>query len=391
MTKTRELVRKIHENGPHGVVLAITGGGAEAVGELLRYGGGSNTLLEAVIPYDQKSFDDFVKGKPDKYCSAGAARDLAMAAFMRAVKLKGDHSGVGVGVSCSLAKGGSERAERQHLVYVAFQTQDLTGTYEYEIDRDSMYAGTGHGPEARELEEKFASDKILNAVVAGLALEGRTGFLEDSLPVKRVESSVVLGLPGHKELVRGQADVTTHANGGRGKYMLCGAFNPVHERHLEIARKVHEAYGQRVDFELCIQNVDKPPLNYYDMRQRLETLQAELNGQSWAGDIHFTRLGTFVRKSLHFPGTTFVVGMDTFLRIGDEKYYADHEDMFRSFERVEQCGCRFLVFNRVVAGRTTTQADAEGMPRRLRRLAEFVPDDLLPPSDMCSSNLRKGG
>jgi hypothetical protein len=30
--------------------------------------GGSNTIVEAIVPYAQASFDAFVRGKPDKYC-----------------------------------------------------------------------------------------------------------------------------------------------------------------------------------------------------------------------------------------------------------------------------------------------------------------------------------
>jgi hypothetical protein len=52
-----ELVKLIHET-PHKAVMAITGGGSEAIGELLRHGNGSKTLLEAVVPYDQGSFEE---------------------------------------------------------------------------------------------------------------------------------------------------------------------------------------------------------------------------------------------------------------------------------------------------------------------------------------------
>ena len=125
----REIVLKIHET-PHKAVLAITGGGAEAIGELLKYGGGSNTLLEAIVPYDQKAFNDFVKGKPDKYCSPGAARDLAMAAYHRAVNLAGTTENIiGIGCTCSLMKD-HEREGREHHAYIAVQTKDITENYD---------------------------------------------------------------------------------------------------------------------------------------------------------------------------------------------------------------------------------------------------------------------
>ena len=39
----------------------------------------------------------------------------------------------------------------------------------------------------------------------------------------------------------------------------------------------------------------------------------------------FSRAATFVEKSEVFGGVTFVVGMDTLLRIDDKKYYGDSE------------------------------------------------------------------
>src|SRR5690349_9306193 len=79
VTDAVALVREIHRSGT-GLVLAIAGGGTEAIGALLRHGGGSATLLEASVPYHPRAFDRYVGGPPDQYCSAPAARALAMAA-----------------------------------------------------------------------------------------------------------------------------------------------------------------------------------------------------------------------------------------------------------------------------------------------------------------------
>ena len=47
----RTLIEQIHASGRR-VVLAITGGGSGAIGELLRVPGGSRTLVEAIVPYE---------------------------------------------------------------------------------------------------------------------------------------------------------------------------------------------------------------------------------------------------------------------------------------------------------------------------------------------------
>src|SRR5262245_28880726 len=97
-----EFIQEIH-NTETLAVLAVTGGGSEAIGELLRHGNGSKTLLEAVVPYDQKAFETFLGGKPDKFCSELAARQLALAAYNRARFLT-DKPVIGVGATCSLVK-----------------------------------------------------------------------------------------------------------------------------------------------------------------------------------------------------------------------------------------------------------------------------------------------
>ena len=84
--------------------------------------------------------------------------------------------------------------------------------------------------------------------------------------------------------------------------------------------------------------------------------------------------------------------MDTFIRIGDLKYYGgDEKKRFDAIESIRKANCRFLVFNRIVNGVATTAVDAvEKCPYYLNNLAKPIPDSVLPPSDMSSSNIRKG-
>lgn len=71
MEDREKLIQNIHKS-PYKAVIAITGGGAEAIGELLRHGNGSATLLEATVPYNQNSFADYIHGVPDKFCAPEA-------------------------------------------------------------------------------------------------------------------------------------------------------------------------------------------------------------------------------------------------------------------------------------------------------------------------------
>src|SRR5262245_13598078 len=58
-------------------VLAITGGGAGAVADLLRVPGGSRVLLEAIVPYERGALVDFLRREPEQACSPETAVAMA--------------------------------------------------------------------------------------------------------------------------------------------------------------------------------------------------------------------------------------------------------------------------------------------------------------------------
>src|SRR5690606_16064621 len=102
------------------LVLAITGGGTEAIGNLLKVGGASSYFIEAHVPYGMKSLDKFLGFKPEKYCSPETARHMAVESYKRAIAhgAKAEEA-VGIGATCSLVKPSGERAGREHLIYVS--------------------------------------------------------------------------------------------------------------------------------------------------------------------------------------------------------------------------------------------------------------------------------
>src|ERR1041385_7204400 len=69
------------------LVLAITGGGSRAIADLLEVPGGSQTLLEAVVPYSAASMRHWLHATPEHYCSNRTARAMAMAGYLRAQSL----------------------------------------------------------------------------------------------------------------------------------------------------------------------------------------------------------------------------------------------------------------------------------------------------------------
>lgn len=390
MLSERDLVLKIHRT-PQKAVLALTGGGAEVIGELLRYGQGSNTVLEAIVPYDQKSFDNFVKGTPDKYCSPGAARDLAMAAYQKAIKYSGLENAeilIGIGASCSLAKD-NEREGREHHVYIAVQTSEFTRTYEIDL--------TGCG--LNRVEEESLVARVILGVLAfasglqdsnkntwGLAFVNEMfGFASNG---RGSTELVTPGTPEMFKLLTGQLkSLTLGVPAGmdhpENRTIFAGSFHPLHPGHAGIAAKVFEITGKKVDLEVCVHNVDKPAFNYTNLRERIAHLEAQ-KANPWCGDIHFTSLATFMQKAEYFYDATFVVGWDTFKRISDPKY-GKIDEVVATLIRQK---AKFIVFHRIMEGKASHEEGLEGIEPRFLKMAQIIPPDVLAPVDMSSSRIR---
>jgi hypothetical protein len=137
--------------------------------------------------------------------------------------------------------------------------------------------------------------------------------------------------------------------------------------------------GCDVALEISIENVDKPPLDFIEIDNRLRQLPAEES-------VWLTRAPIFVKKAELFPGATFIVGADTMERIGQERYYDSPAGLAAAIDGIAARGCRFLVFGRVADGRFRTLADL-ALPESLARLCRAVPEDAFR-EDVSSTELR---
>jgi nicotinic acid mononucleotide adenylyltransferase len=158
-----------------------------------------------------------------------------------------------------------------------------------------------------------------------------------------------------------------------------GAFNPLHDGHRRMARVAEELLGSPVEFEISIENVDKPPLDFTEMAERAAQF---VTGET----LWFTRAATFERKSELFPQATFLVGADTILRIADSRYYGDPSAAIAAFQRLAARGARFLVFGRMLDGQFRTLAELQ-LPSELRVLCKEVASERFR-ADLSSTEVR---
>lgn len=353
------------------LVLAITGGGSRAIAALLEVPGASAIVLEAVVPYASRALEQWLGGTPDNYCSERTARAMAMAAFQRARALSDadPHTLRGVGATASLVSNRPKRGP--HRVHVAWQSANTTSVVSCELSK---------GTRTRVDEEHVAAQLILAAVANACGLQHDLPCDRDLTLVRNEQcapkswAELLLGERTHVFVPEQATD-----SSDRPAILFPGAFNPIHAAHKRMAYIAAEKLRRPVTFELSITNVDKPPLDFIEIANRLQQFTGER--------LLLTRAPRFTEKALLAPGCTFVVGIDTISRIGDPKYYGGGPaERDAAIGKIAFAGCRFLVFGRSVQSKFQSLIDTD-IPTSLRAICDDVPESDFR-EDISSTELR---
>ncbi len=379
-TAWTNLVADIHATDFQ-VVLAVTGGGSKAISQLLEVPGASRTVIEATVPYSLPALANYLGGNPDQACSEQTARAMAMVAWKQARDLlpeKEGHQLIGVGATASLATDREKRGE--HRVHVAIQTATHTVSY---------YLPLAKGRRDRKKEQWLAAKLILLAlgeaceVESAVARQALLEQLHDDEPIGHKHQDAE---PSWTDLLLGRRQLVALNSEQVAEYPVIfpGAFHPPHAGHLQMASIAARRLGQPPALELSIFNVDKPPLDFIEIANRVKNLQQTVP----ANPVLLTDAPTFRRKSELFPGCTFVVGADTIARIADPQYYPSGQLGWEAAVReIADRGCRFLVYGRQIEGNFRTLSEIE-VPDALRVLCDEVPADEFR-EDVSSTELRR--
>jgi nicotinic acid mononucleotide adenylyltransferase/nicotinamide mononucleotide (NMN) deamidase PncC len=338
------------------MVLVSTGGGSPAISHLLTTPGASRVVLECLVPYAREAVDLWLGGPQETYCSSRTARRLAVMAWQRARTLGATAAdAVGAAVTASLRTREPKRGE--HRVFVAVQTLAGTSVAAVALTKDAR---------SRADEEQFAAALLLDRLVA---LAGGTPF--GPLPLLAGEAVSVERLdapPDWRQLLAGdRAAVSADGSSAAptaGQLVFPGSFDPLHEGHLRMAVIAEEIAERPIDFELSSLNVDKPALDYIEMRTRADQF---VGRRLW-----LTRAATFLEKLDVFPEGTFVMGADTFARLVDPRFYGGStEAADRAARRIAGQARGLIVFGRERGG-VFEDASLLDVPRPLRDVAYFV-------------------
>ncbi|MCD4801070.1 MAG: hypothetical protein K8R01_05710 [Methanococcoides sp.] len=380
----------IHEH-PCQLVLAVTGGGAGAIDQLLRYGGGSATVLEAIVPYSSKALDELIGKKPEKYASSVTVRAMAMAAYRRALSLTGNDEVVagkglmGVAASCKLSVGDDERKGREHKIYVTIQSFDktLVRTLILRKERpreEEEYIATCMVVDSIAKECGWAGNMLLDDLLYGneVVEERETTFSKEVAQMLALPDNVMNSLDLVSDVV--QVDLGGETVTENPELIFSGSFDPCHKNHIQMAEQAFNKLGKKVHFEISLTNVDKPPIDLISLKERLDSLR-KYKDEVFFGGVLLTVAPLFVQKVNLFENATFIIGADTANRLFKNRYYRNEDDMRDMLEYFRNRNTHFLVFQR-------KGVDIELEPE-ISDLCEIVPIDDYLDNGTSSTSIRK--
>lgn len=293
----KETVDKINRSSVK-LSMVVTGGGSRFIGDFLSFSGGSNTILDFQVPYNELAHEAYIQADIDyKFVSEEAAYNLAKAAYRKYRAFGYDL--LGVSVTASLIKD-NEREGRDNHFFVGVADATHVKVYHIKIDKNQFHW--------RLAQEVFVSETILE-------------ILDDPDTFN------------YKKFIHKPINYYDNIDRVDMKDDVCffvGSFNPWHDGHQAIYDDLKSKF-KNVVIELSEYNRDKPTELSYKLAKRVKHVGGPyiITHHAFIVDkIHYL-------KEMGFENINIAMGLDTWVRF--------HQDGFIP-EDIE--GVSFTVYNR---------------------------------------------
>jgi hypothetical protein len=367
-----QLITTIHAQS-RPTVITFAGAGSQALWWLHGVAGSSRTIVEAIDCYSPASMQSHIGYMPARFVSQQTAIDMAKSAYIRAIDL--GYTNQPIGLSCTATIATDRIKKGEHGCWVAVCDGQFIHSYGLILHK---------GLRDRVGEETLISEVMIRALARHVDVTTSIDLdLADGEQLDRHLDSYDDAL---SQLLVGQHSIveytqpTYHACSVSNATILSGSFNPLHDGHRALLHTAINVTGKPGYFELSVINVDKPTIPYQVVRQRAT--------QFGTPSLLLSRAPRFIDKAQLMPGSTFVLGYDTAIRLLDRKYYVNGniDDMFR---QIANTGCSFLVAGRRMEGQPFQLFDVDSVPKQWRQLFETL-DESTFRYDISSSQIRQG-
>ena len=334
MTNLKETILGFN-NSDKKLMLIISGAGIQAAKWLLDVPGASKTVLEIRVPYSDKSMNSLLGYTPEHFVSEATVLDMAKKAYEKSITLRTRNEKV-FGIACTAAITTDRTRRGNNHAYICLWSPNSRNIEHLTLEK---------GKRDRIDEDHIISQSIINTIsmeilnksIFDLELDSGDSYEKTNLKYSTEIQSLLAGqIPS---FTKGPGN-HSEPNGRFSGVILPGSFNPLHDGHRLLLRKAQELTGKIGAYEISVENVDKPNIQE-------ELVIERLNQFGESNIILVTDSKLFLQKSKLFPGSTFVIGYDTAVRLLDPKYYDnDVRLMYQSIGQIMENKCDFLVAGR---------------------------------------------